>query len=109
ANREKFMEVMVANARGAMNDRKYSLAYGIASQVDGVFPPGTDVSARSYGERDEYTNLTWIGGQAALRLNRLADAAEMFDRYSRAAQSAQTRAKGFYWAARAASRAGQNE
>lgn len=109
ANPEKFMEVLVANARGAMNDRQYSLAYGIASQVEGVFPPGTDVSARSYGERDEYTNLTWIGGQAALRLNRLADAAEMFDRYGRAAQSAQTRAKGFYWAARAASRAGQNE
>ena len=77
------------------------LAWQIASQVDDIFPPGTDVSERSYGERDEYTNLTWLAGQAALSLGRAADAAAMFDRYGRGAQSSQTRAKGFYWAARA--------
>ena len=56
------METMVVLARGAVNDRQWSLAYQIASQVDDLFPAGTDVSRRSYGERDEYTNLTWIAG-----------------------------------------------
>ncbi|MGE0178522.1 MAG: lytic transglycosylase domain-containing protein [Sphingomonas sp.] len=100
ANPERFLESLVAHARAAMNDRQWSTAYGIANLVDGIFPPGTDVSERSYGERDEYTNLTWIGGQAALSMGRGADAAAMFDRYGRGAQSSQTRAKGFYWAAR---------
>ena len=107
ANPEKFMETMVTLARGAMNDRQWSVAYQIASQVDDIFPPGTDVSRRSYGERDEYTNLTWIAGQAAMRIGRQADASRMFERYGRAAQSQQTRAKGFYWAARAAAAANQ--
>ena len=81
-----------------------TLAWQIASQVDDIFPPGTDVSSRSYGERDEYTNLTWLAGQAALSIGRSAEAAAMFERYGRGAQSSQTRAKGFYWAARAAPR-----
>jgi soluble lytic murein transglycosylase len=109
ANPERFMETMVAFARAASNDRQWTTAYGIASQVDDIFPQGTDVSRGTYGERDEYTNLTWLAGQAALRLNRPADAAAMFDRYGRAAQSPQTRAKGFYWAGRAAAQAGQTE
>ncbi|MDQ8754858.1 lytic transglycosylase domain-containing protein [Sphingosinicella sp. LHD-64] len=109
ANPEKFMETMVAFARAASNDRQWTTAYRIASQVDDIFPAGTDVSRGTYGERDEYTNLTWLAGQAALRLNRPADAAAMFDRYGRAAQSPQTRAKGFYWAARSAAQAGQTQ
>jgi len=107
ANPEKFMETMVALARGASNDRQWSTAYGIASQVGDLFPSGTDVSTRSFGERDEYTNLTWLAGQAATRMGRHADAARMFDLYGRAAQSGQTRSKGFYWAARGAAQAGQ--
>jgi len=107
ANPEKFMETLVTMARGAANDRQWSLVYQIASQVDDVFPAGSDVSRRSYGERDEYTNLTWLAGNAAMRLGRSADAAAMFERYGRAAQSQQTRAKGFYWAARAYAAAGQ--
>lgn len=107
ANPEKFMEAVVAIARGAVNDRQWTLAYGMASQLDDIFAPGTDVSRRSYGERDEYTNLAWIAGTSALKAGRPADAAGAFDRYGRAAQSPQTRAKGFYWAARAAAQAGQ--
>ena len=42
-----------------------------------------------------------------MRAGRPADAARMFERYGRAAASQQTRAKGFYWAARAATAAGQ--
>ncbi|HEV2866611.1 MAG TPA: lytic transglycosylase domain-containing protein, partial [Allosphingosinicella sp.] len=109
ANPEKFMEAMVALARGAANDRQWTMAYEIASQVDDLFPAGTDVSRRSYGERDEYTNLTWLAGTAAMRTNRLADAARMFEKYGRAAQSPQTRAKGFYWASRAAGAGGQTQ
>lgn len=101
ANPERFMEALVAHARAAANDRQWTLVWGIASQVDDIFAPGTDVSSRTYGERDEYTNLTWLAGQAALGMGRNADAAGMFERYGRGAQSSQTRAKGFYWAARA--------
>jgi len=101
ANPERFLESLVAHARGAANDRQWSTAYAIAALVDEIYPAGTDVSTRGYGERDEYTNLTWLGGQAALNMGRSADAAAMFDRYGRGAQSSQTRAKGFYWAARA--------
>ena len=107
ANPEKFMESVVAVARGAVNDRQWTLAWQMAGQLDDIFPAGTDVSTRSYGERDEYTNLAWIAGTSALKAGRPADAASAFDRYGRAAQSPQTRAKGFYWAARAAAEAGQ--
>jgi soluble lytic murein transglycosylase len=107
ANPEKFMEVMVAMARAAAHDGQWTTAWQIASQVDDIFAPGTDVSTRSYGERDEYTNLTWLAGRTAMRLGRPTDAAVMFDHYGHGAQSVQTRSKGFYWAARAATAAGQ--
>lgn len=107
ANAEKWFETMVTLARGAANDAQWSTAYGIASQLDDAYPAGTDVSARPYGERDEYTNLAWLAGNAASKLGRHADAARMFDLYGRAARSSQTRTKGFYWAARSAFNAGQ--
>jgi soluble lytic murein transglycosylase len=109
ANPEKLMELMVALARGAANDGQARQAFEIASKLDDIYPAGTDVSTRSYGERDEYTNLAWLAGWTAHRAGRPADAVGMFDRYGRAAQSSQTRAKGFYWAARAAAAAGQAE
>jgi soluble lytic murein transglycosylase len=108
ANAEKWFETMLVMAKGAAADNQWQTAYQIASQVDDAYPAGTDISEKSYGERDEYTSLTWLAGTAALhRLNRPADAVGMFERYGRAARSPQTRAKGFYWAARAASQAGQ--
>jgi soluble lytic murein transglycosylase len=109
ANPERFMETMVTMARGAANDHQWTTAYQIASQVDDIFPPGTDVSTRSFGERDEYTNLTWLAGRAALQLGRPGDAASMFERYAHGAQSPQTRAKGFYWAGRAGLRSGRTQ
>lgn len=109
SNPEAMMELMVELARGAANDGQSRQAYEIASKVDDLFPVGTDVSQRSYGERDEYTNLTWLAGQQAMRHGRSVEAMGMFDRYGRAAASLQTRAKGFYWAARAATAAGQPE
>jgi soluble lytic murein transglycosylase len=107
ANAEKWMESMTILAKGAANDAQWSTAWQIASQLDDAYPPGTDVSARPYGERDEYTNLAWLAGNAANKLGRFADAARLFELYGRAARSSQTRTKGFYWAARAAFNAGQ--
>ncbi len=104
----RWLDMALVLARGAANDGQWSTAYGIASRLAGLYPPGTDVSDRPYGERDDYTSLAWLGGTAALhRLGRPADAARMFELYARAARSPQTRAKGFYWAARADGRSAQ--
>jgi peptidoglycan lytic transglycosylase len=106
-NPARYLDTALVLARGAANDGRWSTVYGIASRLDDLYPPGTDVSDRPYDERDDYTSLAWLGGTAALlRLGRPGDAARMFDLYARAARSPQTRAKGFYWAARAANAAG---
>jgi peptidoglycan lytic transglycosylase len=108
AGAARWLETALVLARGAANDGQWSTAYGIASRLSGLYPAGTDVSDRPYGERDDYTSLAWLGGTAALhRLGRPADAARMFELYARAARSPQTRAKGFYWAARADGRSAQ--
>jgi soluble lytic murein transglycosylase len=108
ANPESWFDTLLTLARGAAEDGQWSTAYQIASQVDQAYPAGTDVSLRPYGERDKYTSLVWLGGTAALnKAARPAEAARLFERYARAARSPQTRAKGFYWAARAAHGAGQ--
>lgn len=110
SNPAKFMETAFAMARGAANDRQWQTAYGIASQLDDIYPSGTDISAKSFAERDEYTNLAWLAGTTAMGvLGRPADAAGMFERYARAAQSPQTQTKGLYWAGRAAQAAGQSQ
>ncbi|MBJ6121065.1 transglycosylase SLT domain-containing protein [Sphingomonas sp. BT553] len=107
---EKWYEVLLVNARGAAADGQYQVAYDIARQIDDAYPVGTDVSTKPYGERDDYTSLAWLAGQTALKqLNRPADAMTMFDRYGRGSQAPQTRAKGFYWAGRAAEAAGMAE
>src|SRR3546814_14538924 len=81
---------------------------GSSDLVDDAYAPGTDVSTRSIGERDDNTSLTWLAGTVALqRLNRPADAQRMFEKYGRAAQSPRTITKGLYWAGRAAQAAGQ--
>ncbi|WBH16388.1 lytic transglycosylase domain-containing protein [Sphingomonas radiodurans] len=108
-NVEEFYEVLLTNARGASADGQHQIAYDIARQVDDAYPPGTDVSKKPYGERDDYTSLVWLAGQTAMKqLGRPADAMTMFDRYGRGSQSPQTRAKGFYWAGRAAEAAGRS-
>lgn len=102
-NVEKWYEVLLSAARGAANDGQYSIAYRIASQVDDAYPAGTDVSARPYGERDDYTSLTWLAGTTAMRqLGRPQDAVLMFSRYAGGSRTPQTQSKGLYWAGRAA-------
>ena len=104
---EKWYEVLLVNARGAAADGDWQTAYDIARQIDDAYPAGTDVSTKPYGERDDYTSLAWLAGQTALnKLGRPADAMPMFERYGRGSLAPQTRAKGFYWAGRAAEKAG---
>ncbi|WP_177200042.1 lytic transglycosylase domain-containing protein [Sphingomonas rubra] len=106
-NVEEWYEVLLVNARGAAADGNWQQAYDIGRQVDDAYPAGTDVSKKPYGERDDYTSLVWLAGQAALKkLGRPADAMPLFERYARGSQAPQTRAKGFYWAGRAAEAAG---
>lgn len=82
-------------------------AAAIAGSVDDMFAPGTDVSRQSYGVRDDYTSLMWLGGTKALwSMGDGRRAAPLFHRYGMAARSPQTRAKGFYWAGRALAQAG---
>lgn len=104
---EKWYEVLLTNARAALADGQYSLAYDISRQVDDAYPPATDISTKSLGERDDYTSLTWLAGTIALQnLNRPRDAAGMFERYSRGSKTPATQSKGLYWAGRATEAAG---
>ncbi len=106
----KWLEMLYATAKGASAQGQSQQAYDIARQVDDAYPAGTAVRDRPIGERDTYTNLTWLAGTMALnRLNRPADAIGMFDRYARAARSPQTISKGLYWAGRAAQAAGRRD
>lgn len=107
---EKWLSALTVTARGANNDAQWSIVYDIARQLNDAYPMGTDVRERPFAERDDYTTLAWMGGSAALnKLGRPADAIILFERYSAAAKSAQTQAKGYYWAGRAAEAAGQRE
>ena len=82
-------------------------AVSIASKVDDLFAPGFDVSEGSFALRDKYTDLMWLGGTKALwSLGDGARAAPLFYRYGTGAKTPLTRSKGFYWAGKAASRAG---
>lgn len=82
-------------------------AQQIAAKVDDMFVPGADISTMRYRIRDDYTSLMWLGGTKALWTSGdAASAAPLFYRYGAAAQTPQTRSKGFYWAGLAAERAG---
>ncbi|MGN3973987.1 lytic transglycosylase domain-containing protein [Tsuneonella sp. SYSU-LHT278] len=100
---EDMVTEMLVQARGA----SANTAAAIASKVDDLFAPGTDISQLSYKLRDDYTSLMWLGGTKALWT--MGDgnlAAPLFFRYGNAAQTPQTRSKGFYWAGNASARAG---
>ncbi len=82
----------------------------IASKTDDLFAPGFDVSEGSFRLRDQFTDLMWKGGTNALwRQGDGRTAAPMFERYGKAARGPLIRAKGFYWAGRAAQRAGMTQ
>ncbi|MDP8913015.1 MAG: lytic transglycosylase domain-containing protein [Pseudomonadota bacterium] len=106
----RWLEALLAAARGAAADGDWSTAYAIASRVNDTYPAGTVIADRPISERDDYTSLAWLGATTALdKLNRPADAAAMFVRYARGGRSGQVLTKGYYWAGRAAHAAGQAE
>jgi soluble lytic murein transglycosylase len=108
ADPERFYDMLLLLANDAAQDRQWSTAYRIASQLDDALPPGTRVSDQPIGIRDDYTSLAWLAGSIALdRMNRPADAIAMFDRYAHGGKSLQVQTKGTYWAGRAALAAGQ--
>ncbi|UIP08139.1 lytic transglycosylase domain-containing protein [Erythrobacter sp. SDW2] len=113
ANRQRFdapafdPEVMVGEMLRVARSAGSDPSVRIASMVDDLFSPGTDISTQAYKLRDDYTSLMWLGGTNALwNLGDGTRAAPLFYRYGAAAQTPQTRSKGFYWAGLAAQRAG---
>jgi soluble lytic murein transglycosylase len=105
-----WLATLEGNARSALGNGQYQTAFAVARLLETTYAPGTLVRDRPFGERDSYTNVAWIGGNTAMnKLGRPADAIRMFELYANAAKSPQTRAKGFYWAGRAAERAGRKD
>ncbi len=106
---EEWYETLLTNAKGAESDGQYQLAFAIASKIDDGLPSGTNISEEELGVRDDYTSLAWLAGTMAHnRLGRYREAIGMFERYAIAAKSPQTKTKGWYWAGRAAIKAGDN-
>lgn len=102
-NPERWLDTLLANARAATVDGQTAIAYDIARQVGDAYPLGTDVSTRPLAERDDYTSLTWLAGQLALRqLSRPGEATALFLSYAAASRTPTTQSKGLYWAGRAA-------
>jgi soluble lytic murein transglycosylase len=100
---EPFLTLMLQVARTA----GAAQAARIAANADDLFAPGADISQMSFRLRDDYTSLMWLGGTQALWTNGNGGAAApLFYRYGTAAQTPQTRSKGFYWAGKASERAG---
>jgi soluble lytic murein transglycosylase len=82
-------------------------AQQIAVRASEAFASEDEVANGSYALRDDYTSLMWLGGTRALwDLGDGNAAAPLFYRYGAAAKTPQTRSKGFFWAGRAAARAG---
>ncbi len=110
ANATTWLEMIEAVQRSALSQSDHSAVYEIGRQLERVYSPGTPVRDRPFAERDSYTDIAWMGGMAALmRLQRPLDAVRLFELYANAARSPQTRAKGLYWAGRAADRAQRSD
>ena len=102
-NPDDFVAEMLTVAKSASAGQ----AIAIASKVDDLFAPGTDISEGSFRLRDKYTDLMWLGGTKALwTMGDGRSAAPLFYRYGMAAKTPLTRSKGLYWAGRAAQQAG---
>jgi soluble lytic murein transglycosylase len=103
----EWLKMLLNNAEAAKTDGQYDLAYRIASKLRDAFPAGTKIINLDLSTRDVYTSLAWLAGDTAYyKLNRPRDAVEAFQLYTDGARSPQTRAKGLYWAGRAAKKGG---
>lgn len=107
---ERWLELIVAQARAAARAGDHRSAYDIARRVDDALPLGADVLAQPLGVRDEYTNALWLAATTAHRqLNRPREAAGLYLLYSGGGRSPQVKARGLYWAGRAALDAGDRD
>jgi soluble lytic murein transglycosylase len=105
-----WLDTLLSFATACAADGQNDLVVAIAKHAEATYPSGTKIRERPFDERDDYTSLMWLAGTVALeKLNRPADAMAMFDRYARAAQSPQSQTKGWYWAGRAAEKAGRTD
>ena len=108
ADPERWYEMLLLLANGAVQDRQWHYAYNIARQLDDALPAGTQMADQPYGVRDDYTSLAWLAGRVALdRQGKATNAIAMFYRYAYGGKSLQVATKGFYWAGRAALAAGR--
>jgi soluble lytic murein transglycosylase len=108
ADPERWYEMLLLLANGAVQDRQWNSAYNIARQLDDALPAGAQVADQAYGVRDDYTTLAWLSGRVALdRLHNPGNAIAMFYRYAYGGKSLQVATKGFYWAGRASLSAGR--
>lgn len=104
-----WMKLLRTAANGSAADGRWQQAYDIASQLGDTYAPGTNLTAQPYAEKDVYTDLAWLAGQAAFdHLDQPAKAQAMFDLYSQPFDSPQTRPRGLFWAGRAATKAGNS-
>jgi soluble lytic murein transglycosylase len=104
---EEWLETLLTNARAAASAGDHATAFAIARQIDDAFPAGTVIRELPLSIRDDYTSLAWLAAHTANRqLGKPGEAVRLYDLYAEGARSAQTRTKGFYWAARAAEAAG---
>jgi soluble lytic murein transglycosylase len=100
-------EAFVGQLLGLADDLGPGDAARIASRTGDLFAPGTDLSQTSFTLRDRLTDLMWLGGTKALWNNGDGTtAAPLFARYGDAAKTPLTKAKGYFWAGRAARQAG---
>ncbi|WP_240505837.1 lytic transglycosylase domain-containing protein [Erythrobacter colymbi] len=100
-------EAFIGQLLGLAKDVGARDAASIAGRTGDLFAPGTDLSATSFVLRDRLTDLMWLGGTRALwDMGDGTSAAPLFARYGDAAKTPLTKAKGFYWAGRAARQAG---
>ena len=107
-DRDKWVEELLLDARGAATSGDARSAARIASGIDDAFDAGEDVSQMAYGLRDDYTSLMWLGATQALwNMGDGVQAAPLFYRYGAAARTPGTRSKGFYWAGRALAQSGR--
>lgn len=103
---EKWLELRLDLARGAVRDQQYDLAYRLAANHR-AFPLGRPLNSWSDAERDDYTSLEFLAGWTALKqLGRASQAADHFQNYRTAAKAPLTQARGDYWAGRSAEAAG---
>lgn len=102
-----WLELLVTTAREARSAGDSRGAFAIASQVDDALPRGAVVIEQSLPVRDQYTNAVWLAADTAYRqLNNPREAARLFALYSTGGRSPTVKARGLYWAGRAAQDAG---